>query len=264
VISLARAASDTPRSLPASHGLRWWADASRWLFGDIPRLGVWVGMLLCFLLMLATLHWFPVLGSIAANLLAFVFTGGLMVAAQTTQRGQVPRFADLFGGFGPQGGALVGASLLLMVAVLAVAGLMLAVGAGTVIAAIASGVSSQDFAMPSAAAMRIGGGSLLLLLLCLLLFVPISMAAWLAPALIMLRGASPVDALRLSLSACQRNVGALTVYGLVGVGLAILATLTFLLGWFLLLPLAFLSTYAAYRDLFEDEIEVLDVDAGPA
>jgi len=253
-----RPAIGAPISRPGSNGLRWWTQSISWLFGDVTRLGIWIGMVLCFFLVLAAMQWFPVLGSLAAHLLAFVFSGGLMVAAQVTQRGLVPRFADLFGGFGPQGGALVGAALLILVAVLAVWGLMLAVGAGAFVATLASSGSWQDYEAPTLAAMRIGWVSALLLLGCLLLLVPISMAAWLAPALIMLRGANPVDALRLSLSACWRNMGALTVYGLVGVGLAILASLPLLTGWFILVPLMFLSTYAAFHDIFGDGVEVLD------
>jgi len=254
-----RSPTISARATPAASGLRWWTDSVWWLFGDVARIGVWIGMLLCLVLILFPLHWFPFVGSLVSNLLWFVFCGGLMVAARHTERGQVPRFSELFAGFGPQGGALAGAGLIVLLATLAVVGLMLTIGLGVIISALGSVTSLEDFAeSPPPALLSIGGGSLLLLFLCLLLFVPISMAAWLAPALIMLRGASAVDALRLSLAACRRNLGALTVYGLVGAGLAVVATLTFLIGWILLLPLVFLSTYAAYRDLFEQDVEIVD------
>lgn len=249
------------RTAGAANGLRWWADSATWLFGNVARIGVWVAMVLCFFLILAPLHWFAIVGSVAAHLLWFVFSGGLMLAARNTQRGQVPRFSELFAGFGPQGGALVAAGLLVLLATLAVVGVMMAIGLGAAIGSLASVASMGEVAESPPALVGIGWGSLVLLLLCLLLFVPISMAAWLAPALIMLRGARPVDALRMSLAACWRNVGALTVYGLVAIGLAIVATLMFLLGWLLLLPLIFLSTYAAYCDLFEQDIEIVDAVA---
>jgi len=246
----------------ASSGLRWWTDSVSWLFGGVARIGVWIGMVLCFFLILTPLHWFPLVGYLASHLLWFVFAGGLMVAARNTERGQVPRFSELFAGFGPQAGALVGAGLLILLATLAIVGLMLAVGLGALLSSLMSAASLEEVAAaPPAALQAIGWGSVLVLLFCLFLFVPISMAAWLAPALIMLRGASPVDALRVSLAACWRNVGALTVYGLVGVGLAVVATLMFVIGWILLLPLIFLSTYAAFRDLFEPGVEILDARA---
>jgi uncharacterized membrane protein len=249
------------RSNDAGRGIRWWADSVTWLFGDIARLGVWVAMLICFFLLLTPLNWFPFIGSVASYLLWFVFSGGLMLAARKTGRGQTPSFGDLFAGFGPQGGALVGAGLLILAASLAVVGLMLAVGLGAFVGSILSAASLADLEAQPLAVLSIGWGSLLLLLCCLFLFVPISMAAWLAPALIMLRGASPVDALRMSLAACRRNLGALTVYGLVFIGLAFVATLMFLIGWIFLVPLTFLSTYAAFRDMFDTEVEVLDAVA---
>lgn len=219
-------------------------------------------MMLCFFLILVPLHWLPFLGSLASHLLMFVFLGGLMIAARDTQRGQVPEFRDLFAGFGPQGGALVGAGLIVFVASLAVVGLMLLVGLGTLFGSLSAMTSYEQLAAQRAFWEDIGLGSLLAILICLLLFVPISMAAWLAPALIMLRGAGPLDALRWSLLACRRNLGALTVYGLVGIVLAVIATLMFMIGWFFLLPLIFLSSYAAFRDMFAGDIETLSPSNG--
>ncbi len=251
------------RNTSAGDGLRWWTDSFSWLFGDLSRLGVWIGMLLCSFLILIPLHWLPFLGFVASHLLMFVFTGGLMIAARDTQRGQVPQFRDLFAGFGPQGGALVGAGLLILVASLAVVGLMLLIGLGAMLGSLSATASYEQVSARGFALEGIGVGSLLLLLICLLLFVPIFMAAWLAPALIMLRGAGPLDALRWSLIACQRNWGALTVYGLVGIALAMIATLMFLIGWFFLLPLMYLSSYAAYRDIFAGDIETQNPSSAP-
>jgi len=244
------------RQTPAGSGLAWWTQSFSWLFGDLARLGVWVAMLLCCLLILTPLHWVPLVGSVASHLLWYVFCGGLMVAARDTQRGQAPHFRDLFAGFGPRGGALIGAGVLVLAATLAVIGLMVAIGVGTILGAMAGATSFEQIAVRSAALTSIGWGSVLLLFVCLLAFIPISMAAWLAPALIMLRGAAPLEALRLSLRACRRNLGALTVYGLVGVGLALIATVMFLIGWLFLLPLIFLSTYAAYREMLGEDAPI--------
>jgi uncharacterized membrane protein len=250
------------RPAPAGSGFRWWSESLSWLFGGGARFGVWFGMALCVFLVLVLLPWIPLVGSLAAHLLWFVLCGGLMAAARDTERGQTPRFGALFAGFGAQGGALVGAGLLVLVGTLVVWGLLLAVGIGATLKSLASMGSLEELAAtPPPALLNIGWGTLLALLFCLFLLVLISMAAWLAPALIVLRGARPVDALRLSLAACRRNLGALTVYGLVGVGLAVIATAIILVGWILLLALVFLSTYAAYRDMFEPDLEV--PEAGP-
>jgi uncharacterized membrane protein len=54
----------------------------------------------------------------------------------------------------------------------------------------------------------------------------------------------------MSFLGCVRNIGALVVFTLVGVLLAVLASLPALLGWFVLAPVLLCATYAAYRDLF--------------
>jgi hypothetical protein len=249
------------RRVSAGRGLSWWSEAFSWMFGDLSRLAVWVAMGLFAGVCTSLLHLVPIIGSIAGMLLWFVLTGGMMVAGQKTAQGQVARFEDLFSAFGPKAGALVGVGLLLLVAGAIVWGLMLVVGVGALFTGLFVGLTQPGSGGdPLAAFMGLGGTTFLVLLLLLFLFVPISMAAWLAPALVVLRDARPVDALRMSLSACWHNAGALTVYGIAFVFLALAATLVFLIGWLFLLPLISLSTYAAYRDLFETDIQVLDAD----
>jgi hypothetical protein len=237
-------------------GLQWWSSAIAWLFRDVAQLGVWVLMAVVFFALTVVLHFVPLLGSIAAFLLHFVFAGGLFLAASRTAANAAPPFGDLFAGFGPRAGQLVAVALFVMVACIAVIGVIFAVGIVAAISAVLHG-ALNDLTFPDPTEWGIGPGMLGVLLLCLLALCGISMAAWLAPALVMLRGAAPVDALRLSFAACRDNLGALTVYGLVGIFLAILATLFLGIGWLVLLPLAFLSSYAAYRDLFADGTDVV-------
>jgi hypothetical protein len=66
----------------------------------------------------------------------------------------------------------------------------------------------------------------------LALFLPLMMATYFAPALICLHEKTAVEALRLSLRACWRNFWPFTVLTLCALGLAIVATLPLLLGWF--------------------------------
>jgi hypothetical protein len=240
----------------AARGLQWWSSAITWLFGDVAQLGVWVLMALVFFFVTVALHFVPVLGSIASFILHFVFSGGLLLAAAKSARGTAPSFGDLFAGFGPRAGQLVALALLVFVACLALFVVMVAAGVTAAISVIADGLF-DGMTLPDPAAWGLGLGSTALMLLCLLALVPISMAAWLAPALVMLRGAAPVDAMRQSLQACRRNLGALTLYGLVGILFAVIATLLLGLGWLVVLPLAFLSTYAAFQDLCPEPVEVL-------
>jgi uncharacterized membrane protein len=78
----------------------------------------------------------------------------------------------------------------------------------------------------------------------------IAMAYWFAPALVVLNGETPMDALSKSFTASWRNVGAFLLYGLVFIGLAIAASIPLALGWFVLGPMLVGSCYAGWRTIF--------------
>ena len=98
-------------------------------------------------------------------------------------------------------------------------------------------------------------GAATLLLVILALFIPVSMAVWFAPALVALDGIDPLTALKWSFFACLKNIWSFLVYGLVMLGLAIVATIPMGLGWLLLGPVIMASVYTAYRDIFFVEPE---------
>ena len=78
------------------------------------------------------------------------------------------------------------------------------------------------------------------------------MAVWFAPALVVLRGLEPWAAMKVSFCGCLRNVMPFLVYGLIGIVLAVVATIPFALGWLVLGPLTIASIYTSYCDIFED------------
>ena len=57
------------------------------------------------------------------------------------------------------------------------------------------------------------------------LYLPLSLLFWHAPALVHWHGVSPIKSLFFSLMACYKNLGALTVYGLVWMGIFMAAAL---------------------------------------
>jgi uncharacterized membrane protein len=94
---------------------------------------------------------------------------------------------------------------------------------------------------------------LLGILFFLLLLLPLIMAIWFAPALVMLGGLSPGAALKASFLGCLRNVVPFLVYGAIGIVLAIVASIPFGLGWLVLGPVTIASIYSSYCDVFEDK-----------
>jgi uncharacterized membrane protein len=91
---------------------------------------------------------------------------------------------------------------------------------------------------------------LLVLLLALVGASLIAMAYWFAPALVVLNGEEPLAAMRKSFRACWRNIGAFLLYGIIYLGLAIVATIPFGLGWLVLAPMIAGSCYAGWRTVF--------------
>jgi len=232
------------RRVEAGHGVNWWSSAWQLLFNR-GATGVWIAMVLIAVIIGAALHVVPALGSVAAQMAWFVFAGGLMLAARKTEEGTAPAIGDLFSGFGAHLGSLALGAVLLMVGMLLVFGALAMAGVTAFLAGLL-GFSAGDLG----ALAGLGATSLLLVLAAVLLLIPIGMAAWLAPALIVLQQRPPFEALKTSLAACWANLGALTVYGLLWIGFAIIASIPLMLGWLVLAPLMALSSYAAYRDLF--------------
>ena len=93
-------------------------------------------------------------------------------------------------------------------------------------------------------------GIMLILLVVLLIYLPLVMAYWFAPALIVLNDVSPVDALILSFKGCLANILPFTLYGIVGLVLAVIAVIPLGLGMLILGPMIIASVYIAYRDIF--------------
>jgi len=246
------------RQVDSGHGVEWWSTAWRWLFHR-GATAVWIVMGLIAILIYFLLHVFGLFGSIAANVAAFVFSGGLMLAARKTDEGTAPSVGDLFAGFGQSLGPLAIGGALLVVASLLVAGAASVAGIGAVVGAVFGGLAGNLALLAG-----LGATSLLVALIALLLLMPIGMAAWLAPALIVFRKLPPVEALKASLAACWANLGALAVYGLLWIMFAFIASIPAMLGWLVLAPLMALSTYAAYRDLFEAQQAALTPGPSPA
>lgn len=80
-----------------------------------------------------------------------------------------------------------------------------------------------------------------------------AMALWLAPALIVLNGATPANALRASFAATWRNGSAALMYGLIVAGLMLASVLTLGVALLVVAPLLYLSTYAASSDMFPSQ-----------
>jgi hypothetical protein len=234
--------SASARAVDAGRGWEWIAEGFA-LFKKQP--GIWILILIVFVVCAALIHIVPVIGSLAGVLLTQVFMGGLMLGCGALDRGESLEVGHLFAGFKQNTGDLVVLGVLTMVGwIVACIPAIAIVGGGTFMAMMMGGGSP---------AMNIGAMGLsfvLALLVVLALAVPLYMALWFAPSLIVFNQLKPVDAMKASFFACLKNIVPFLFYGIIMIVLCIIAAITFGLGFLVLGPVAIASIYAGYRDIF--------------
>ncbi len=241
----------SPRSVAAGNGANWWAEAWR-LF--VPAIGMWLLIVILLFLLNMVLTVIPVAGSLATQVLFPVLMGGLMLGCRAIDRGQPLTVNHLFAGFSERAGPLLIVGLLYTGIAIAIA---MAV-AGTLLVLFGAAVFAQLFRLsdPFAASAVLGGALMVIMvgaLLFLLLFLPLVMAVWFAPALVVLRGLEPWAAMKASFAGCLQNVLPFLIYSLIGIVLAVVATIPFALGWLVVGPMSIASIYTSYCDIFEGD-----------
>jgi uncharacterized membrane protein len=243
-----------PRAVDASRGAAWWSEGWR-LF--TPAVGPWILIVVIGVVLQLILAFIPILGSIASQLLFPILAGGLMLGCRAIDRGEPLSISHLFAGFGPRGGSLLIVSLIYIVATIAIIILVVALLFAFFGAAMLSQLwSTRDSISDGAILGGLALAVLVGLLLFLLFYLPLVMAVWFAPALVVLQGVEPWAAMKLSFIGCFRNILPFLIYGVVGIALAIVATIPLLLGWLVLGPVTVASVYTSYCDIFEQPAAV--------
>lgn len=231
------------RSVDAGRALAWLQQG--WtLFLRNP--GIWVVIGLVLLIIQAVLALIPVIGSIASCLLSPVFIGGLLLGCRALDNGGQLRFDHLFAGFSGSAGPLVTVGALFAGGMLAVGLVAFLVGGGAALGGFAMSRAHTGAGIATAFS-----GMLLAGLLSLALSVPLLMAYWFAPALVLFKGLPPMEAMKLSFSACLKNLMPFLIYGIVCFVLMVVAMIPLGLGLIVLFPWLMASLYASYVDIFE-------------
>jgi uncharacterized membrane protein len=245
-----------PRAVGVGRGASWWGEGWR-LFA--PAVLMWLLVALFFVgafIVLAIVGMVPVLGQLiglGVQVISPVLIGGLMLGCRAIDRGNPLLFNHLFAGFSQRTGPLITVGLIytglsILISLVVVAVMMVTFGATLFRVFIGTPDPSQ---------LALSGADLVLMVLLgilffLLLLLPLIMAVWFAPALVMLGGMSAGAAMMASFRGCLRNMLPFLLYGVIGLGLMIVASIPLGLGWFVLGPLVFATIYSSYCDIFED------------
>jgi len=249
----------------ARHGIAWLAQAYA-LFSR-KRLP-WIMLLLTYYILLKLLLYVPYAGPYAISILKPVFAVGLLAAAWTQERGGTPQLAQLFQGFRANLGSLLPIGIFFVVGVTVAVFASSLVDDGKLLDLLSNAggaMTEEDFTAALAdGALQAG------MLFSALLTIPILIATWWAPALVVFQNAGASTALVVSFRAALANFRPLATYAL-GVffygaalpalfsgllilllhepGLQIAKVLLMPYGIFLAATLH-ISDYVSYRDVF--------------
>jgi len=255
----------------SANGRLWLTQAYR-IFKQ--SIGVWLGITS----FLTLLQLIPVINQLVSILIPFAL-GGLMLGCQKQSQGQAFKFDHIFAGIKQDAKQLIILSLSYAVMSLTVMLItfILMQSFGYHISEILPNELQEMTPMQLTQwiqsadpqlVIRLFKALLIGMLIALSLMVPVLMALWFAPALIVIKKEKALKALSLSFQACRINMMPMTFYGLAAIGYAVL----FFLGLsfvsmllpFLAIPaiiFAYLaafsitisSLYTSFVDVFSDQ-----------
>lgn len=206
---------------------------------------IWIALFFIYLLIGMALSIVPAIGPIVLNLLAPVFMAGFMLGCQALESGEELEINHLFAGFKHNTSQLITVGGIYLAGIISIVGLVFVTTGGAVLS-----MTGQTPAVEEAA----GPGMLLAALVALSLLMPLIMAYWFAPILVIFHGFKAVDAMKLSFSACLKNIWPFTIYSLISMLLIVLAAIPLGLGLLVMIPTMTASLYVSYRDIFSEEI----------
>jgi len=227
------------RQVNAGNGWTWIVDGFT-LFKQSPV--IWIALFFIYVLIAMVLSIIPVFGPIVLNLLAPVFMAGFMLGCKAIEEGEELEINHLFAGF------KLHTSRLITVGGIYLAGIIVVVGVVFIATGSAALIGENPAHDP--ASLAEGGKLLLSMLIALGAIVPLVMAYWFAPALVVFHDIKPVDAMKLSFKACLSNVVPFLVYGLITMVLMLLAVIPLGLGLLVMIPTITASLYTSYKDIF--------------
>ena len=248
------------RKVHAMHG--WlWIKHCFWLFKKNPLL--WMVLTSIGVVGIFAISMIPMLGDPLSTLLFPSLLAGYMFGCHALAQGEELELAHLFSGFQQFAQKLVTLGGVNLVAQLLILGVMMLTGGATLVGIM---MDSKAGAEDPAVLVQAMTGAGVAILLGATLFSILMMAMQFAPMLVIFGRVPPILAMKTSLRAFLRNMIPLSVYGLLLLPFALLASLPMMLGWLVLLPVIITSLYAIYRDLFpmEEDLVVIQPEVSDA
>lgn len=187
--------------VPARTGATWVKLGIRTFFRQPLALA---GLFFMYMAAASVLSLVPVLGAVVALAIVPAATLGLMAATREATRGNFPMPSILVSAF--RAGRQRLRAMLVLGLIYAAVGLLIGLIANAIAPMPGKAVTGQEAVFNAAYQKSLA--------VTLVMYLPVSLLFWHAPALVHWHGIPPVKSLFFSIVACLRNVGAFLVYGL--------------------------------------------------
>ena len=227
--------------LRASRGAAWLGEAWR-LFRGAPL--AWLSLCAGWIAITFALLLLVPFGIVIANLLQPAFSASFAITAWRASAGESVRPSDLFSGFRRNMGALLKVGGVLLAAELATSVVMVLLGFPVLKPSTDEQITMTEYA-------GVVRDNLWIVAVGLALNALVRGALWFAAPLISLHGMGALQAMRWSLYAAIANLGTMVVYGAALFVCFFLGAIPWALGLIVVVPVAVISTFVSYREVFE-------------
>lgn len=229
------AAPTSIRSVGVGQGVSWIAEGFKMVF-KFPGTWVLITIGLCVLVLMVSAIGSDTFGSALSMGVSTFICGVLMRSCQAAERGE-----DMFKHVGDtaKSSQLVILSLLATAMYFAMIMLIYSLGVGAAVMAL---IGSPMLALKS---LGVGGLGIFAI------YILISMAMMFSPPLVVLDGVAPVEALKLSFTACLKNIIPFLLYTVLVMLVMIVAAIPLGLGLLIAMPAYICAGYIAYKDIFK-------------
>lgn len=230
-----------PRKCSAGAGINWISQA----FAIFKKnFLLWIGMALTFLVIIGLGGQLPIVG-LFVSLLSMVFIGGMIKGCAAQAQGNELRFDHLFSAFNSHFLPLIKMILLYIVGLIVV---MIPMFITLGMTGMLSDIDGQGLAGISAFII------ILVTLFTCILIIPLVMALWFAPSLIVLHDIKPLMAMKMSFRAGLANIIPIIIFGLIlSLAVPLLVVVTLGLGMLIVVPVLVITYYTSYRDVWTDQ-----------
>ncbi|SET57516.1 hypothetical protein SAMN05216326_13822 [Nitrosomonas marina] len=231
--------------LSAKYGWYWIANGFH-MFRKAPM--IWV--LVCFTLLLIamTLALIPVLGQFIFTLVSPVFLAGIMIGCREQEQGRQLEIVHLFIAFKTNVVSLVTVGGIYLIGQVLIIGLVMMIGGSQMTDMLLYGKRVDENEL-----ITVMDDMLTASLVALLFSIPLMMAAWFSPLLVVFHNLQPIPAMKNSFFACLKNIIPFQLYGILLIIFSIFALMPYGVGLVILIPTIFASIYVSYKNIFLGE-----------